>query len=72
MLTGDSKLVASKISKQLGLDEFYAELLPIQKVEKMEIFDKEKKSKGKLLFVGDGINDAPLLARAYIEIAMGG
>jgi Cd2+/Zn2+-exporting ATPase len=72
MLTGDSKSVASKISEQLGLDEFYAELLPIQKVEKMEILDKEKKSKGKLLFVGDGINDAPVLARADIGIAMGG
>ncbi|MCH4201112.1 MAG: cadmium-translocating P-type ATPase [Clostridium tyrobutyricum] len=72
MLTGDSKSIASKISEQLGLNEFYAELLPNQKVEKMEILDKEKSAKGKLLFVGDGINDAPVLARADVGIAMGG
>jgi len=72
MLTGDNKSIASKISKQLGLDEFYAELLPVQKVEKLEMLDKEKRLKGKLLFVGDGINDAPVLARADIGIAMGG
>jgi len=72
MLTGDSNSIASKVSEQLGLDEFYAELLPNQKVEKMEMLDKEKNSKGKLLFVGDGINDAPVLARADIGIAMGG
>ena len=72
MLTGDSKSIASKVSEQLGIDEFYAELLPTQKVEKMEMLDKEKNSKGKLVFVGDGINDAPVLARADIGIAMGG
>lgn len=72
MLTGDSKTIASKVFAHLGLDEFYAELLPNQKVEKMEILDKEKSKNGKLLFVGDGINDAPVLARADVGIAMGG
>lgn len=72
MLTGDNKTVASKISKELGLDEVHAELLPDQKVEKLEFLDAQKSSKGKLVFVGDGINDAPVLARADIGIAMGG
>lgn len=72
MLTGDNKNVGNKVAKQLGLDEVYAELLPDQKVEKVELLDKEKSSKGKLVFVGDGINDAPVLARADIGIAMGG
>lgn len=72
MLTGDNKTVGTKVAKQLGLDEVYTELLPDEKVEKMELFDKEKSSKGKLIFVGDGINDAPVLARADIGIAMGG
>jgi len=72
MLTGDSKLVAEKIAEQLELDEVYAELLPHQKVEKLEMLEKQKQTKGKLLFVGDGINDAPVLARADVGIAMGG
>ncbi|MEW9079607.1 MAG: heavy metal translocating P-type ATPase [Terrisporobacter glycolicus] len=72
MLTGDNKVVGTKVAKQLGLDEVYSELLPDQKVEKLEVLDKEKSSKGKLIFVGDGINDAPVLARADIGIAMGG
>lgn len=72
MLTGDNKAVASQVGKELGLDEIYAELLPEQKVEKLELLDKQKTSNGKLVFVGDGINDAPVLARADIGIAMGG
>jgi len=72
MLTGDNKKVGEKVAKDLGLDEVYAELLPDQKVEKLEMLDKQKSSKGKLVFVGDGINDAPVLARADIGIAMGG
>ncbi|MDS0525022.1 heavy metal translocating P-type ATPase [Clostridium sp. SHJSY1] len=72
MLTGDNKTVGIKVAEQLGLDEVHAELLPDQKVEKVESLDKEKSLKGKLVFVGDGINDAPVLARADIGIAMGG
>lgn len=72
MLTGDNKAVGSKIAKELGVDEVHAELLPDQKVEKLELLFKEKSSKGKIVFVGDGINDAPVLARADIGIAMGG
>ncbi|WP_368490559.1 heavy metal translocating P-type ATPase [Clostridium sp. BJN0013] len=72
MLTGDNKTVGTKVAKRLGLDEVYTELLPDEKVEKIELFDKEKSPKGKLIFVGDGINDAPVLARADIGIAMGG
>ena len=72
MLTGDNRAVADKIARELNLDEVYAELLPNQKVEMLEVLENEKDSKGKLIFVGDGINDAPVLARADIGIAMGG
>ncbi|MDC7287639.1 heavy metal translocating P-type ATPase [Blautia schinkii] len=72
MLTGDSRKVAKKVASQLGLDEVYAELLPADKVVRMESLMKKTGEKGKLAFVGDGINDAPVLARADIGIAMGG
>ena len=72
MLTGDNKDIATEIGKILGVDEVYSELLPHEKVEKLETLQKEKSSKGKIVFVGDGINDAPVLARADIGIAMGG
>ena len=72
MLTGDSKAAGDKIGKQLGLDEVYTELLPDQKVEKLELLGKQRQTKGALLFVGDGINDAPVLMRADVGIAMGG
>ncbi|MDF2674063.1 MAG: heavy metal translocating P-type ATPase [Clostridiales bacterium] len=72
MLTGDNKMVASKIAESLKLDEVYSGLLPHEKVEKLEMLDGQKSPKGKLIFVGDGVNDAPVLARADIGIAMGG
>lgn len=72
MLTGDSKAVGEKIGNDLGLDQVYTELLPHQKVEKLELLDSKKTTGGNLVFVGDGINDAPVLARADIGIAMGG
>lgn len=72
MLTGDLKAAGDKIGKQLGLDEVYSELLPGDKVEKIEMLEREKSGKGKIIFVGDGINDAPVLARADIGMAMGG
>ena len=72
MLTGDTKEVGEKVAKKLGLDAVYTQLLPQHKVEKLEMLEKQKGSKGKLVFVGDGINDAPVLARADIGIAMGG
>ena len=72
MLTGDSKSVGEKIGRQLGLDEIYSELLPHQKVEKLEMLEKQRKAKGKLIFIGDGVNDAPVLTRADVGIAMGG
>jgi Cd2+/Zn2+-exporting ATPase len=72
MLTGDSKDVGEQIGHELGLDMVCAELLPQNKVEQLEKLFDEKSGKGKLLFVGDGINDAPVLARADVGIAMGG
>lgn len=72
MLTGDSKSVGEKVAQQLGLDEVFSELLPDQKVEKLEMLASKMKRKGKLVFVGDGINDAPVLTRADVGIAMGG
>lgn len=72
MLTGDSKNVGAKVAGELGLDRVYAELLPGDKVDKLEELFLQKSEKGKLAFVGDGINDAPVLARADIGIAMGG
>lgn len=70
MLTGDSRIAAEKVEKILGLDKVYAELLPENKVEKIE--ELISTSKGRVLFVGDGINDAPVLTRADVGIAMGG
>ncbi len=72
MLTGDRLTVAEEIGSQLGLDQVYAELLPDQKVEMIEKLERENITGGKIVFVGDGINDAPSLARAEIGVAMGG
>lgn len=72
MLTGDNKAVGEKVSNDLKIDKVYAELLPGDKVDKIEELFNHKSSRGKLAFVGDGINDAPVLARADIGIAMGG
>ena len=72
MLTGDAKAIGEKVAGQLGLDKVYTELLPADKVEKVEELFAQKSAKGKLVFVGDGINDAPALARADLGIAMGG
>lgn len=71
MLTGDSKQAAERVAKFLGLDEYHAELLPSDKVEWVEKLLSQKSAKKKLAFVGDGINDAPVLSRADIGIAMG-
>lgn len=72
MLTGDDEKIGKAVVEELNLDEYYAELLPDQKVEKLELIDSKKRSGSKLAFVGDGINDAPVLARADVGIAMGG
>ena len=71
MLTGDLEKVSKKVGKDLGLDEVYTNLLPQDKVSKFEEIIENKKSKGDVVFVGDGINDAPVLARADVGIAMG-
>ena len=72
MLTGDRKEAAEHVAKELVIDEYHAELLPGDKVEEVEKLFATKSDSGKLIFVGDGINDAPVLARADIGIAMGG
>lgn len=71
MLTGDNKVVAEKVAKSVGIDNVYSELLPVDKVEKIEGLLKEGSNVSKVAFVGDGINDAPVLARADIGVAMG-
>lgn len=72
MLTGDRKIVGESVAKELNIDKVYSELLPSGKAEKIEEIMKERSTKGKVVFVGDGINDAPVLALADIGIAMGG
>ena len=71
MLTGDSRKVAEHVAVDLGIDEVHAELLPSDKVSEVEEILKKNTGKGRLAFVGDGINDAPVLSRADIGIAMG-
>lgn len=72
MLTGDASPVAEAVGRQLGIDQIHAELLPQHKVEAVERLEKEKSPREKIIFVGDGINDTPVLARADVGIAMGG
>ena len=71
MLTGDAKKIAASVAKELGVDEVYSDLLPADKVEKVEALLSQQSGKAKLAFAGDGINDAPVLSRADIGIAMG-
>ena len=72
MLTGDKKSVGEQVAKKLGIDQVYTELLPGDKVQKLEEIMARKSKKGKVAFVGDGVNDAPVLARSDVGIAMGG
>ncbi|WP_340015540.1 heavy metal translocating P-type ATPase [Paenibacillus sp. FSL K6-1318] len=72
MLTGDAKAVGEAVGRELGVDEVYAELLPQDKVERLEQLEAAKSPKEKMVFVGDGINDTPVLARADVGVAMGG
>ena len=71
MLTGDKKEIASSIAKEVGVDKVYSELLPQDKVDKLEMILKDQVGENKVAFVGDGINDAPVLTRADVGIAMG-
>ena len=71
MLTGDNEVIGKAVASELGLDEYYSQLLPAHKVEKLEELEKNKAANKKIAFVGDGINDAPVLARADVGIAMG-
>ena len=72
MLTGDRKKVGEEVAKELGIDKVYTDLLPDGKVKKVEELLTSRAQKGKLIFVGDGINDAPVLAISDIGVAMGG
>jgi Cd2+/Zn2+-exporting ATPase len=72
MLTGDDKAVAAKVAEELGLDEYYAELLPDGKVAELERLEHDPERRGALVFVGDGMNDAPVLVRSDVGFAMGG
>ena len=72
MLTGDREEISQEVAKELKLDSYYAELLPQDKVKKVDQLMTEKTPNGKLLFLGDGINDAPVLALSDIGVAMGG
>jgi len=72
MLTGDLEQVARKVARSVGIEEVYAQLLPHEKVEKLENLREQKRHNGKIVYVGDGINDAPVLAIADVGVAMGG
>ena len=72
MLTGDDEKIGRAVAEELNIDEYHAGLLPYQKVERLEALDSHKRPGSKLAFVGDGINDAPVLARADVGVAMGG